>query len=399
MKRSYFILIIFVFFAISNISAQIIYSFESENYHINSDVSEPYAKEIAEKMEAALVLFNNFLHFNTDALEAKLNVTIFKNKDKFDLYLISVLKASREDFVYIHYSDISKSELVGFKKDSNEDFNSSLLHQGFIQFLKSYVPNPPIWLREGTATCLESSQWDSTIKSFSYKPNFIWLKTLKSIIQDTGYNATILSMDSLLSLDKDNASRNINVFYPQSWGFVFFLLNSENKEYNRMFWDTITNLESDATLMQNSLSVKQNIFKWINLSIIQNDFITYIESLKTYQELVQDGVNYYTLEQYTEAEESFKKAIIFEPEAYISFYYLGLISYAKKEYLIADSYYKQAILYGAETGITKYAMGINAFANSQYKEAIGYLLEAKFSDPENYTANVDSLLLRINTLQ
>jgi tetratricopeptide (TPR) repeat protein len=112
---------------------------------------------------------------------------------------------------------------------------------------------------------------------------------------------------------------------------------------------------------------------------------------------VQEGINLFTVDEYERALENFSKAVLLEPNNYISYYYLGLINYSKENFLEAESYYQQALSLGAEESITKYAIGVNFFANNQYDQATMYLLEAKTSDPENYSEKVDTLLLRINT--
>ena len=80
------------------------YSYESDHYRVNSDLSENHAVEVAEKMEAALKLFNDLCHFDLSALKTKLKVTIFSDKSGFDEYLTRILEQTRENFVYIHYT-------------------------------------------------------------------------------------------------------------------------------------------------------------------------------------------------------------------------------------------------------------------------------------------------------
>ncbi len=397
MKRLLFIITCFLLTITFYTYSQVYYSYDSEHYHVVTDDSEIFAQEIAEKMEAAIAMFNETMHFELSALSTKLKLTIFRNTDGFNTYLNNIINETRDDFAYIHYSDPSKSELVGFNKDSEKDFNASLLHQGFIQFIKAYIPNPPIWIREGVATYYENSLWNNTLRTFTYKPNLLWLKTLKSILQNYDITKPYIPLEELLTMNRDSANNRIETFYPQAWGLISFLLESEDNEYNRFFWDTISNLDPESTLMENSIIIKNTVFSWTDMNVIQQDYFSYILNLKTFNELIQEGINLFTIDKHDEALENFDSAILLEPNNYISYYYLGLINYSKENFLEAESYYQQALSLGSDISTTKYALGVNFFANNQFDQASVYLIEAKTADPENYSEKVDTLLLRINT--
>lgn len=397
MKRLILFIACFLLTAAFYANSQIYHSYDSGHYHVVTDKSVAFSQEIAEKMEAALNMFNKNMHFELSDLSSKLKLTIFQSKDAFNNYLTNLINETREDFAYIHYSDITKSELVGFQKEKEDDFNASLLHQGYIQFLKSFIPNPPIWLREGMATYYENSQWNETLKSFSFKPNFIWLKNLKSIVQNSDITKPYIPLEELLTISRDSAKTRIETFYPQAWGLVSFLLESENKNYNRIFYDSVSNLNIESDLSENSVNIKNNVFSWIEMNKIEQDYVSYILSLKTFNDLVQDGINYFTVDDYTSALEDFNKALSLEPNNFISYYYLGLINYSLENYLEAESYYQQALSLGSDEGVTKYAIGVNYFANNQFEKAVSYLNDAKSIDPDNYSEKVDTLLLRINT--
>ena len=124
--------------------------YETEHFRVLSEVGDSHAEETAEKLEALLFLFNDYFHFDLDELPVRLRARIFSGQSRYDTYLERVIDQTRDDFVYLHYTDLAKSELVGFDTDE-ESFDISLKHQGFIQFLRAFVPNPPLWMREGFA--------------------------------------------------------------------------------------------------------------------------------------------------------------------------------------------------------------------------------------------------------
>jgi len=412
MKRLLFTLTIILISVCSFSQTVRLYQSVSDYYKVYTDVSEEYAQEIVNQMEAALVLFNEILHFDLTELEIKFKVSIYKNKTGFDTYLKRLLGQTRDDFVYIHYTDLRKSELVAFQKDDENDMISSLLHQGFIQFIKTFIPNVPIWMSEGIAAYLENSAYVSNVSMtesekkesaeetgkghFILNKSLIWLDSLKALLKGETSNS-VLPLAELLTIKKDSAVKLIDVFYPQSWGLVYFLLNSSDKEYNRLFWESIYILDPSKSLADNSKAVKDLVFKWKEPDTFYSEFKAYILSLKTFNDYVTEGLKYYDDKKLKEAEASFKKALDIKPSHYFPLYYMGLIAYANKDYFSAEEYYLQALEYGADIGLTYYALGVNAYADNQYDNAIAYLNGSVDEDPDKYKDKVDFILQRIES--
>ncbi len=393
------IVVIMIWAGIISVSAETnFFISETAHYKVYTDESMAFSQEVSDKMEASFILFNDLLHFDTSTLHVKLKVRIFKTKELFDKYLLSLLDETRGDFVYIHYSDLERSELVGFKKEKIEDFDSSLLHQGFIQFVKAFIPATPIWLREGTAAYFEASTYDPKTKSFTWKPNLVWLDSLKGIIKGEN-NIELISIDRLLLMDRDAAVKYIDIFYPESWGLVHFLINSNEKKYNRVFWDTLSTLRPNNTLEENAKLVVKRAFSWIPYSIMEKDFKAYIMSLKTPYDFVKEGIDLYSKNRLEEAKKSFENAIKLDSEINIPYYYLGLIYYSERKYDDAEEYYKKSLEKGTDKALINYALGVNAFAANRFDDATAYLKKAKELDEKTYGAKVDSLLKRIDLLK
>ena len=155
---------------------------ETDHYRVFSEVSQAQADDVSHRMEAALLLYNDIFHFDLAQLPAKFRIRIFKDLDSFNGYLTKVLSQTRTDFVFIAWSDPERSELLCFPKDE-QSFTASLLHQGCIQFIKGFIDNPPVWLREGVATYLDASTWDPAASTFTFKQNLAWLDGLKAMVR------------------------------------------------------------------------------------------------------------------------------------------------------------------------------------------------------------------------
>jgi len=368
----------------------------SEYYRVFSEVSLAHAQETADMLDAFLDLYNEYLHFDADEMDTKLKVRVFANKTNFDSYLSTLIPQKRDSFVYLQYKDLAKSELLGFYMD-DESFEKALVHHGFIQFLKAFVPSPPLWLQKGFAVYLEKSVYDPESASAVFNENLVWVKTIKSIMAfESGYD--FIELENLLKIDVDAANSKIESFYAESWALVSFLAESDVKQYNRMLWDTLSTLQIDATMAANSDIVVDDVFGWVTTDEFYADFQEYMKSVKTFPELVKEGMAFYSDGDIKAAEKSFLKAIERNEKHDIPYYYLGLINYANKDYSLAEYYYLTSQQMGGELGLTYYALGVNAYADNRFDVAKDYLMKASDADPFGYGEKTTALLQKIEGL-
>jgi tetratricopeptide (TPR) repeat protein len=399
--------------------AQTSYSSSSANYRVISETSQGNADLVAKTMQAFLAVYNDYFHFDLKKLPGLLTVRVFRDKQSFDAYLTKVISSTRDDFVYLHYSSFEKSELVVFQKDEAE-FTLSLAHQGFIQFIKSFIANPPLWMREGFAVYFESLKYDASSGQASFKENLAWLETVKTIMADP---ARFRAPEALLLVGSDAFKAGLQDYYPLAWAFSSFLIHSSNKEANRLFTDSILLLSKDGTLETNSQIVLARAYAWIGKEKLLAEFSSYIDSRKTFPEVVSEGVSIYSeameldsqrisalsagnqieadrflqrsLAKFGEAEAAFAQALAMNEKSYVPHYYLGLIAYNKKDFGLAEKFYRSALDLGADSGITKYALGVNAFADNRFEDAKIYLEEARQISPERYDAKVQDILKKM----
>jgi hypothetical protein len=367
---------------------------ESDHYKVFSETSQSHADEVSGMMEACLSVYNNIFHFDLSAMPGKMQVKVFKTQDTFNAYLTALVSQTRTDFVFVAYSDPLKSELLAFTKEPAA-FLSSLIHQAGIQIIKEYIANPPVWLREGIATYFEGSAYDSTTAALTVKPNFLWLDSLKALVKGEG-ESTLIPISDLLVMSRDAAQSALDVFYPEAWGLVSYLMGASDRNVNRIFWDAISSMDPKASLEENSQRVRTKAFSWIDDSTFEKDFHAFALSMKTGQDLLVDGVDFYSRGDIDEAEKSFRAALIELPSSEVAYYYLGLIAYAEKDYASADQAYQTAATLGVDSGLVNYALGVNAFASGNLADASRYLGLSKSADPTTYGDKVDALLKRIS---
>ena len=365
---------------------------ESEYYRVRSYISEEHAQNIGEQLDTYLEFFNSYFHFNLEDLGYKLKARIFNSQAEYDTYLSAAIDETREEFVYLHNSDPSRSELVGAVED-DADLAQDFTHQAFVQFIRALTNNPPLWLQEGFAVYFEEVIYVSG--NLEDGNTLAWLETLKSILMGDRSDEA-LSPERLLSISLEAARENIEVFYPQSWALVYYLINTEHNLHNRILWDSITAMNSEVPLEENSRMVYERVFQWVDMDVFVNSFMEYFDALKTYSNLVEDGIAAYELGNLDGAAENLLQAVARRDDSHIPYYYLGLINYDQGNYGSAAAYYQEAMNRGQKDALIYYALGLNAFADNQYEQAREYLSTTLELDSESFSEKVDRVQERMD---
>ena len=361
-------------------------------YRVYSEVSLTHAQETADTLDAFLDFYNEYLHFDLEQLAVKLRVRIFSNKTNFDNYLSSLIPQKRDSFVFLQYKDLAKSELLGFYMD-DQSYERALAHNSIVQLMKAYISDPPLWMQKGLAVYFEKSEYVAESQKVKFVENLAWVKTMKSLA-DSGTGAFI-PLDQLLTISVEAANENIEAFYAESWALVSFLIDSNLKEYNRMMWDALSVLDADSTMSANSVLVQNQVFSWITTTQFYVDSQNFLASVKTFPELVRDGMASYAEKKYDQAESLFLRAIDRNEKHDIPYYYLGLINYARSEYTLAEYYYLTSQQMGGDLGLTYYALGVNSYADNRFDDAIAFLRKASEADPFVYGEKSQALLAKI----
>ena len=257
----------------------------TEYYRIEHDRDPAFAMEVGSRLDSLFPIYNRYFQFDTEQIDHRLRVRILSDRRSYNTYLSNTIGAPREDFTYIHYNDPTRNNLLIFR--GNESFERSLVHQGFVQFIHAFIANPPFWLREGFAIFIEAALYDEEFRNYLETENYAWLGNLKDIFAGRGNRP--LSLTAMLNADLTTARNRIDVFYPQAWGLISFLLQSDDIMINRLFWDSISALIPDATLEENVEAVHQAAFRWVDPDEFTGRMVEYINSRLTFRESVEHG--------------------------------------------------------------------------------------------------------------
>lgn len=368
---------------------------ESKYYQVFFQSDEQEAAVVAQKLDSLFDFYNSYFHFDTSHMTERLKVKLLDSKSAYIDYVSATTTVSDpvSSFLFVQYQDSAKSELIGYKND-NPDFEDTLSHYSFIQFFRNFITNPPLWLEKGFAVYFGKSFYSPVKNAVVYKENLTWLNTLKSYLDADP--PALIDLNTLFSMDSAEVSENSDLFYAQSWGLIKFLIENQQAVYNRVIWDSVNKLTRDASKEENEENAKRP-FVWLNATRFSKDFYEYITALKTFPQLVDNGIALYEEGKYNEAKIPLIKAITMEDKNYIPYYYLGLIHYNTEDYAMADFYYNSAIQMDGDKAICYYALGVNAFAEQDYEKSIKCLKTA-IAYSQEYTERVDKIIENIRTI-
>jgi tetratricopeptide (TPR) repeat protein len=353
----------------------------SEHYAVISDGGDGAA--VSREMESRFAVYNRLFRFDPAAGSLPLLVRVYRNKTSYDAYISGRLGGTRPGAVYLHYRQSDRRELV-INRGSPEE-GKMVPYQAFIQFLRTFVPNPPSWMREGFAIYFSTLTVTEDGEP-AYEENLSWLDTVK------GLGEKAFSPEAILLADQRGFPQD---FQSLSWALVSFFLGSGREEYFRTMTESFLLLSSTATAAENSETLMKRISLWNPPDTLSGDFRNYLASRKTFTELIEEGQRAYALRDPIGAELAFLGALDQKPAHYAPYYYLGLLAYEEGAVEMAEQYYLSALRYGADEALVFYALGVNAAAAGKTGDAIDYLRRAAAASPERYREKSDSLIQRL----
>ncbi|MCA1754771.1 MAG: hypothetical protein LC641_08785 [Spirochaeta sp.] len=392
MKRVFFCLLVLALFTPA-LPAQEFAEARSSSYRVRSEVGSEHAEATAARLEAYLRHFNSYFHFDMEELTNPLQVRIYAERKAYLEFLEPITQDVQGDFVYLHYNNPTRSVLVGHYNDG-ESYDRTLAHQAFVQYLRSFVPNPPPWLREGFAVYFERITYNAENDHAVYTENLDWLDELRSIL-DEEQDPQPIPLGAILAMNTEAARENIEVFYPQAWGMVAFLLGSSDRAVNRLMWDSMSALEPGTHLEDNVRRVREQSFRWYDTELLVEGFIAHVQSMRSYRDLVEDGMQAYNNGDLGPAERHFVAASDIDDSTYLPYYYLGLINFDNASFELAEYYFETALTNGADEALVSYALGVNAFAEERYATAREQLERAIELGGDTYRDQATDLIGRI----
>ena len=375
------------------------YHAQTAHYVVVSEISQEHANTLASQLEALFTLYNSYFRFDAARLPAKMRVQVYGSRLDYEQYLQLTIREKREGFVYLHYHDFAKRRLVGYHMEG-EGLLNSLKQQSFLQFLRAFIDNPPLWLRIGFAVYFASAELRFTdtnmLTAELAKENLALLGSLKKIFAESN-PGRIIALDELWNMTSHTVIGQQEIFNAEAWGFISFLLHSPQEAHQRTLWDLLRSLGQNATLVAN-FETQSKVFSWTEANIYR-EFEDYIMTKLTYADILQRGRRYYAQRDFFNAKRFFEQAREL-PEGsrdYIPDYFLGLIAYEENQYSAAESYLQLSLknVTEAHKTLIYYALGVNAYQDNRYESARTYLRKADVLISRGVNNDIQRILNRL----
>ena len=357
-------------------------------------IAEPGAEgrlpSLTREMELRFEEYNRLFRFNPASLTSPLRVRVFENQEAYNSYLISQLGSTRAGAVYLHYRNIDRRELVIHQGGDNV-----LAHQAFLQFFRAFIPNPPAWMLEGFSIYFSSLSFDSGEEKLHFEENLAWLDTVKSLGSGMLSTREIILRDTVQIHDASGITGSIfsRDFQLASWALVSFFINTP--QHFRSLSESFMVLSPQFSAFENSYAVMDRLSLWIDFYDLDREFVSYINSRKTFEDLMEEGSQAFIARDYVGAEFIFTTARNQRPSHFGPYYYLGLIYYEDGLFELAESNYLLSLNYGANEALVFYALGLNAISADNFDDARLWLQRAGSADPVRYRLRAEELIERL----
>ncbi|OQY40607.1 MAG: hypothetical protein B6229_01230 [Spirochaetaceae bacterium 4572_7] len=328
MKFIYYIILLFI---PTLIFSQELTEIKSENFIFETAQSKDAISEIVDFCEELNKKLNLELKLKNNNNSRR--IVILTDKNSYDNYLELLNITPREDFTYANFEDNNRDRVILYLGKAN--WHGSLAHHLTLQYMDFYGSGAPYWFNLGIATYFDSVDREK-----------------KLVIQN-------ISKETLF---------NNNIEDSTAWLLFDFLFNTNNKEYNRLLWDSLSMLKYSD--IEDKEKIINDGFKELSIDI---ELKNYYANIKGYSDYIEQGIDFYQKNDYKNAISNLTIATELKPKMYSPDYYLGLCYSRMEKYEKAYSHFSLAMEKGADNEITLYSIGVNFYAQKNMDLAKKYL--------------------------
>ena len=353
-------------------------------------ISGEEAQALAMRMEGRFMEYNRVFRFDPERLSGPLRVTAFRHGAEYESHVGERLGgAAPPGAVYLHFAQAELRELVIHLGDDGPYLEEALPFQAFIQFLRAFVPNPPLWIRDGFAIHFATLGFcpEGTAR---HRPNLVWLDAVKAMRPEIPPPEAV--MRALVPDPPGN-------FPGLAWSLVSFFLNSGNEDYLRSFVESFMVMAYANTAEENTMAVANRIAQWNDMGELAGAHLAYIDSHRSFTRLVADGQEAYGAGMTARAQELFRAALEIRPYHYAPWYYLGLLAYNAGDTETAERYYRMALGFGADPASILYALALNAATADRIGDAVELLRRAAQAAPDRFGERAEYLIGRLESIR
>jgi hypothetical protein len=242
----------------------------SLHYHVRSDIDYRTCLEASKILEESHAAFAVYLEPAVRREAKRFSVYIFSSQAGYRAYFegLQGKTPALSSGVYLP----ALKQLLIWNLPSRKEWERTVRHEGFHQYLDRLVDDPPVWFNEGLAVCFELAEHrDGKWHLGTIHP--VHAKVLADA--PGGGKGRLPPLDRFLYMDFDAFHENARLHYAEAWAFVHFLRQGTLKRRD-LFQRFFTKLKSGGT----SESALRQVFSPSVLSELQAEFDLFVRSLK-----------------------------------------------------------------------------------------------------------------------
>ncbi|MGK0303648.1 MAG: tetratricopeptide (TPR) repeat protein [Planctomycetota bacterium] len=219
----------------------------SKHYEVVSDIDLRTCQQACTLLEASYVNLQSKFTWVSKKEAPRFRVFLFSGESGYQDYCRAILGSAVPHTAGL-YSPVLKQLLI-WNLPQREAMDRTIRHEGFHQFLDRLMPNPPVWLNEGTAEYWETARREGgTMKGGQVRKDH--LATL------TRSKAALPSLKDFVYGSRSDFYAKAQLRYAQAWSLIHFLRESKgaNKKRFDKLWEALRTVGSTRAALDSAFA-------------------------------------------------------------------------------------------------------------------------------------------------
>lgn len=301
----------------------------TEHYELQTTTDQALLKTAGDHLELAHRVYAKILPYaRRTPLRNTFRVRIFSTRDALVSYREEGGERS-DRFAYRHRSlDHPRNEVAGYRLPDRL-LRAKLVHEGFHQYLQSFINKPPQWINEGLAEYLEACDLgaDGSFKAVLGIDRG-WIRQWRERLRSEKSRDYVPLREILLG-SREEFLGHKKSGYCESWGFCHFLLESGDVALRDRLASYLKALEPEATRDENAKAAFDAAFGNADLDALERKFVAFMDGLESpAYRLFLSAQKLRAEKRWEDAAAEAGRALEKEPDSFTLLYYRGM-SYLK----------------------------------------------------------------------
>lgn len=239
---------------------------KSRHFIVRSDMAEARCFDASNILEDARARWNS--HLRRAPKKSKANraqVFLFAGEAGYKAYIEELIETDPEHTLGVYVPSVG--QLMLWSGTDREEWEHTIRHEGFHQYLDQLAPTAPTWFHEGMA---EYYATDDKLRG-RWIAGYVYPHYLSTLRQ-----RELVPLARFLRFDSRAFMQDPAAHYAQAWAFIHFLLHGKDrkskKRFNAYLDELIDGEGAEAAL--------DKAFKGVSFPDLDTKFKQYVQSLK-----------------------------------------------------------------------------------------------------------------------